>query len=229
MNLKMCSVSLLALTVIAGSAAAQDAPISWTGPYAGVNIGGAFNTTCATWTPTVPEVSTVFTGNGCPNNASFIGGVQAGFNYQAHSGFVIGLEADVSGGTSVSSSISRTTVGNEFIPGGTYTASGSHTPGAIETVRLRLGWAFDRTLISYKATGGGAFRRQAQAPGTISFHPRRRYVARRDILRRPQRHPHRLDRRRRRRVQTQLEMVDPSRRPLHEPRFSRRAEPLRRY
>jgi outer membrane immunogenic protein len=164
MKYKLLSASLLALAGVAGSAFAQEAQ-TWTGPYVGVNLGGAFSTTCGTWTPTSPLGAAVFTGGSCPNNASFIGGGQVGYNYQTQQ-FVIGLEADVNGGTSVSSTVTRTTAGGDGIPAGTYTASGWHTPGVAETVRARIGYAVGPALIY--VTGGGAFAGGSGA-GTINY------------------------------------------------------------
>ncbi len=154
MNYKLFSASLLAMAAIGGSAAAQDEGYNWTGAYAGVNLGGAWSSTCSTWTPSVGGVNAVFTGANCPNNSSFIGGGQIGYQYQMQQ-FVVGLEGDIGGATSHSGTIVETTSGAPGIPAGTYAFSGQHTPSNIETIRLRLGFALDRALIY--ATGGGAF------------------------------------------------------------------------
>ena len=113
MKLNLLAGAAVAAVVAASAplaANAQTTGTDWTGFYAGINLGGAWSTTCATWTPTLGSVDAVFTGNNCPNNASFIGGGQIGYNYQT-SNFVIGLEGDIGGATSTSSSYSRTTVG----------------------------------------------------------------------------------------------------------------------
>ena len=76
---------LLVLASIAGAASAQDVIATvtnqWEGFYAGANIGGAWNTTCNTWTlnnVTNPVAVNLFNNRNCPNNGTFIGGVQIG-------------------------------------------------------------------------------------------------------------------------------------------------------
>src|SRR5271155_34906 len=78
---------LAVLASIAGAASAQDVIATvtnqWEGFYAGGNIGGAWNTTCNTWTQNGNLVSTsTFDNRNCPNNGVFIGGVQIGYNFQ---------------------------------------------------------------------------------------------------------------------------------------------------
>ena len=70
------------------------APVySWTGWYAGVNIGGSFGRAADTATygaPAVPFAST------SSNLDGVIGGGQIGYNWQANN-WVLGLEADIQG------------------------------------------------------------------------------------------------------------------------------------
>jgi len=167
MNYKMLSASLLAMAAIAGSAAAQDDATSWTGVYAGVNLGGAWGTSCANFNATSPAGGASYSGSSCPNNASFTGGVQIGYNYQINS-WVVGLEGDVDGATTTSGHYSRTTAGNADIPAGTYTAYGDHTPGAIGTIRARIGYTFDKALVYF--TGGGVFA-GSNGNATVSYTP----------------------------------------------------------
>ncbi len=167
MNYKLLSASLLAMAAIAGSAAAQDDSTSWTGFYAGVNLGGAWGTSCANFNATSPDGAATYSGSSCPNNASFTGGGQIGYNYQMGS-WVAGLEGDVEGATTTSSSYSRTTAGNDDIPAGTYRAYGSHTPSAIGTIRARIGYTFDKALVYF--TGGGVFA-GSSGNGTVSYTP----------------------------------------------------------
>ena len=124
--------------LLAGSAFAQDegGTHNWTAVYLGMNLGGAFSTSC--YSPTrqapPPNNTTVYVGTRCPNSGSFIGGGQFGFNYQTH-GIVLGIEGDVGGGT--------------------FTFNGNTTPSSIETIRGRLGYPVGNALIYL--TGGGAF------------------------------------------------------------------------
>ena len=176
------------------SAHAQDAsgPYNWTGVYAGVNIGGAWTTSCSSLVATAPDGSTTFANGNCPSDGRFIGGGQVGYNYQMGQ-VVFGLEGDVGGGTSGSQNIVRTTPGTDEIPGGTYVATGSQTPGVIFTIRARVGYAFDRALV-YVTGGGAGFAAVSSGSGcTISLHAHRRLRAHRHLLRRRQRHPLRLD------------------------------------
>lgn len=154
MKLRLLSTTILAAVALAGAVAAQDETTNWTGFYAGVNLGGAFSLKCSTFSPTDANAQAVFTGNNCPNNSSFIGGGQIGAQYQ-FSSIVIGLEADISGGTGNSGFYSRSTVGSADIPAGTYTVATHGAPSSIETIRPRLGYAFDKALIY--VTGGGIF------------------------------------------------------------------------
>jgi len=148
--------AVLAAAAIGGSAAAQDAGDTWTGFYAGVNLGGAWTTSCASVTATSAIGDATYASSNCPHPASFIGGGQLGYNYQI-SQFVIGLEGDISGATSKSESVARSTTGNATIPAGIYTLSGTHTPSAIGTIRARLGYSLadNKALIYF--TGGGIF------------------------------------------------------------------------
>src|SRR5215475_6827701 len=59
---------------------------TWTGFYIGGNIGGAWNS--SSWTDTLDPGVTFGNNN---NNGVFIGGGQAGFNYQISS-LVLGVE-----------------------------------------------------------------------------------------------------------------------------------------
>jgi len=116
-------------------------PFSWTGFYIGANIGGAWvNGT----------VFDNFTGASFDfNNSGFIGGGQAGFNYQINQ-FVFGIEGDIDGTT-----ISRTTnaVAVATIPPAVL--QGKLSTDWIATLTGRVGIAWDRWL--WYAKGGGAW------------------------------------------------------------------------
>ena len=94
------SLVLLALTSISGAASAQGvittaAGNQWEGFYAGVNAGGAWSTTCNTWTAynTTVANSPQFNNRDCPNNGQFVGGAQIGYNFQ-YEQWVWGFGAD---------------------------------------------------------------------------------------------------------------------------------------
>lgn len=168
LKLKLLATSIIAATAIAGVAAAQDAN-TWTGFYAGVYLGGAWQTGCASVDISSPAGDASQTvASSCPHPAHFIGGGQFGYNYQfANSHVVLGLEAGIGGGTTANESYTLTTAGNATIPAGTYTLSGAHTPGAIGEIRARLGYDFGGKALVY-FTGGGVFATSTGTP-TLSY------------------------------------------------------------
>jgi len=112
---------------------------SWTGFYLGGNIGGA-------WAHR--DVTDTFGRNfSNTSNGVFIGGGQAGFNYQI-GGFVLGIEADFDWAAN-----NNNNDAGVLIPGvGAIRVSASDK--WITTVAARLGFAIDR-LLFYGKVGGG--------------------------------------------------------------------------
>jgi opacity protein-like surface antigen/outer membrane receptor protein involved in Fe transport len=114
------------------------APVSdhynWSGFYVGLNAGGAFSTNTAA----------VSGGGGSASvhEPGFLGGAQAGANYQTGR-LVWGFEADYDASTQ-----------NQSLPSGALTGSVTGTPW-LATLRGRVGVAFDRTLV-YGTAGGAA-------------------------------------------------------------------------
>ncbi|WP_413992044.1 outer membrane protein [Labrys okinawensis] len=114
-------------------------PYSWAGFYVGANAGYAFGGSdeVGLWhNSTKDGIIGKIGGKG------FVGGVQAGYNYQIDN-FVLGLEADIQGGAVTDS------VSNAALDGGSRAHSKINWYG---TLRPRVGYAIDRTLIY--ATGG---------------------------------------------------------------------------
>ncbi len=103
---------------------------TWTGFYAGLNLGGALGT--------FSQGSNQLFGN---NPVGFIGGLTAGYNYQATPNIVVGVEGDLNGST---------LNGKSQLPFFGY--SGGAQMSALFTLRGRVGYAADRMLIY--ATGG---------------------------------------------------------------------------
>ncbi|GEP00437.1 outer membrane protein [Methylobacterium haplocladii] len=149
---------------------------TWTGFYAGFNAGYGFGTNDNN-TPTVIGVgptTAIFAnaagtatqsgvlafGNGNKSDG-FVGGGQIGYNYQftPGSGFVVGVEADAQYadfGRDRNRFAFATAAGGGIIPGTTvFNPSGLSGLDYFGTVRGRLGYAFDRTLVY--ATGGFAY------------------------------------------------------------------------
>lgn len=132
------------------------AAFNWTGFYIGGNVGWA--RTDATYDSYVvtPQgfapASVVFVNamaDGTSRNNGWTGGVQAGYNWQGASPFVLGVEADIN---ALSAQTSLTAVGTT--PGGTVITNftNSMDPKWIATFRGRLGYTFNMSLLY--VTGG---------------------------------------------------------------------------
>jgi outer membrane immunogenic protein len=98
MKLITISAGLLALALATAAHAQEVAkdPTPWKGFYAGINVGGAWNSTCNTWQlndVTNPAFINAFNNRDCPNNGVFVGGVQIGYNFQ-HEQWVWGFGLD---------------------------------------------------------------------------------------------------------------------------------------
>jgi len=168
MNFKLFSASLLAMAAVGGAAAAQDADASWTGGYAGVYLGGAWQTGCASVSISSPDGTASQTASSCQHPAHFIGGGQFGYNYEFGDTHVVaGLEAGIGGGTEANETYTATTAGNATIPAGVYSLNGNHTPGAIGEIRARIGYDFGGKALVY-FTGGGVFATSTGTP-TLSY------------------------------------------------------------
>ncbi|MCC0806889.1 porin family protein [Methylobacterium sp. W2] len=168
---------LLATTVLAGLtavASAADLPrraappvfvpvpvFTWTGFYAGINAGYAFDT--GKEGPNSFAVPSRFTAAGTPQIATFSkdsqdgfsGGAQIGYNYQftPGSGVVVGIEADAQ---YLDFGAKRRDSGVVAAPGFAINdPRGLSSLDFFGTVRGRLGYAFDRTLVY--GTGGFAY------------------------------------------------------------------------
>ena len=118
------------------------AATTWTGFYFGANAGVAidrfsFNGTKVTGVSSVPT-GTAYSRNLHDNSATF--GIQGGYNYQINN-VVLGVEADIAATPWAKKSA---------VYEGTKKAEGRVT--ALTTLRGRVGFAFDQTLVY--ATGG---------------------------------------------------------------------------
>ena len=88
--------ALIAGTTIASAAEPLLAPsLSWTGFYVGGHAGGAFTSADGRWDPQPnPAAFTVIGTSDNFNANSFVGGFQAGYNWQFARSWVIGIEGD---------------------------------------------------------------------------------------------------------------------------------------
>ncbi|MBN8954668.1 MULTISPECIES: outer membrane protein [unclassified Rhizobium] len=140
--------STLAFSAHAADLATPSAPVaapaevfSWTGGYVGVHGGGS-------WLKgdfSVPGASASDNFNG-----GFVGGF-AGYNYQLNNNVVVGIDGD----------IGRNWNSNSYDVFGTKVKVGTDVTGS---VRGRLGYAFDRTLV-YATGGWTATRGFIKVPG----------------------------------------------------------------
>lgn len=158
MMTRTLAAALCACAFAAGGVRAADLPrrevpppplpippaFTWTGFYAGVNAGYGFRTGSSTFTDAIYGTVTDSGSKG-----GFVGGVQAGYNYQftPGSGFVVGLETDIQG--AALSKSGTATIGT------TPYYSVAPSLDYLGTVRGRFGYAFDRWLVY--GTGGLAY------------------------------------------------------------------------
>lgn len=138
----LATVALIPLSP--ASAADIEAPVAydWTGFYLGVHGGYGWGKS---------ETSDLYAYDLEPDG--WVGGAQAGYNYQLPGNVVLGVEADVSFGNLKDDSLDLTQIGNSVIP-----TEAEATVKSFGSVRARAGYAFDRVL-PY-VTGGLGWARQ---------------------------------------------------------------------
>ena len=158
--------------VVAGMPVKAPPPalLAWTGFYAGVNAGyidsiGRTNTDAAILATGQPGSEAAFSAYNLAYSSTnqfnhhfggFLGGVQAGYNYQFSSSLVAGLEADIQGTNLRQDRSSTLTAGGVFDPFWVTTTAVSDRLDYIGTVRGRLGVLPTPNLLLY-STGGLAY------------------------------------------------------------------------
>jgi outer membrane immunogenic protein len=151
---KLIATGIAAAAFYSGPAfAVPPAPYSWTGFYIGANGGFAWNAG-NTGNQIVDVLAPATTSNvpiNSPNSMGGFGGGQLGYNWQRDR-VVFGIETDIQG-AGVSGSAASSYPGNTVLD--PFTFSAKYNLDYFGTVRGRLGYAFDRTLIY--ATGGFAY------------------------------------------------------------------------
>jgi outer membrane immunogenic protein len=167
---------MMVLTALAGPAFAADmaprmytkaapvvAPIyNWSGFYAGIHAGYTFGERTNVDTTGIlgGNIANVAAGARAPSvgvdRDGFIGGGQIGWNWQANSPWVWGLEADISY-TDVNSTTNFVTILPVALGGAPSPLNNSLSSKMdyFGTVRGRVGYAWDRTMVY--ATGGLAY------------------------------------------------------------------------
>ena len=159
------------------------AMISWTGAYAGLNSGYSFGTNnnsyASLWgaqgftttdnslnlaTMPLSGVGLSQTGQITNNQNGYLGGLQAGYNYQLHEKYVVGLETDIQG-TSIWGSGGRIGAGynvNSLNNGSSTTIGSVQLSSGVDwlgTTRARAGYLVKPSLLIFGAAGvsyGGA-------------------------------------------------------------------------
>jgi outer membrane immunogenic protein len=126
---------------------ASPVPYNWTGLYIGGNVGVGWNGGSF-----ADSIGNTFSLN---PKTLFLSGVQAGFNYEFGSGFVVGVEVDFDWLSSTASSSNTVVLQNPTaVPTGS-SALLSVNNRWLTMVVGRLGYAWDRVLFYGK--GGGAW------------------------------------------------------------------------
>jgi outer membrane immunogenic protein len=138
---------------------------SWTGFYIGANLGGGWASQRVGYSPNDPASLFLFQAGGAPPPLSFtssgaIGGIQAGYNHQVSSRWLIGIEADLDGsGIKGSGSTSGVFAPYYTAP---FIAPVQNEIDWFSTVRARVGYLPTNNLLAY-ATAGFAFGRTKQS------------------------------------------------------------------
>jgi outer membrane immunogenic protein len=179
MSNRLISFFTAATFALAASASAFAAePVySWTGWYAGVNVGASFgraktdfNVTPigTTAVPNVPALqnSPGFGFSDTNSPSGFIGGGQIGYNWQYSPLIVVGLEADIQGALEKdSNNLTNSFSGFIRIPPGGIIPNTAGTAGTIYstqidwfgTVRARIGYVWGNGEVMSYITGGLAY------------------------------------------------------------------------
>jgi outer membrane immunogenic protein len=141
-------------------------PFTWTGFYIGVNAGGIWPSGSRNATIFDPNaaidggfINAGFPGGLGSQSAGFIGGGQAGYNWQTGA-FVLGVETDFDGSTLSKSfnNVGSPFVGAGALTGDAFTINGKNSLTWLGTTRGRVGFVVtpDNRLMIY-ATGGVAY------------------------------------------------------------------------
>ena len=162
------SLTALALVSIAGVAFAQsDKP--WDGFYAGANAGGAWNSSCSSWTlkggAIDPAAAAAIYNRSCAGS-SLVGGVQFGENFQ-YKRFFWGVSADLDAGSATSRNQSIKYTG-QMPPPGAYVFSGKLSPSGFGVIGPRIGYAGNQWLLYFRA---GAIAALGSHNGSLSYTP----------------------------------------------------------
>lgn len=166
----LCATSAIAADIPVKARPAPAAIYSWTGFYAGANVGhgwdggrerlrgdgdfGAGSTVLNALQDNVTAFPQMFLDNPTSRNidaSGFVGGGQFGYNWQLAPNWVAGIEADIQY-ANVKGSVSFAST----FPGVQYSLTSSHRLEWLGTVRGRFGYLLTDRLLAF-ATGGFAY------------------------------------------------------------------------
>jgi outer membrane protein OmpA-like peptidoglycan-associated protein len=161
MNFKIAPV-VSVIAILSAVQARADVPPDvpyWKGFYIGGNIGGAWNSTCNTWSlngpaATDPALVNAFNNRNCPNNGVFIGGAQIGYNFQYDRwvwGF--GLDYDQWSAKNHSRTLTYAPAVATGFPPGTASFYGKVSPNGFAILGPRIGYAVGNVLPYVRAGG----------------------------------------------------------------------------
>lgn len=133
----------------------------WTGFYVGGNIGGGWGHRDVNYTPNDPQAYFLFLLGGAPPPASFntsgvIGGIQAGYNWQFNSRWLVGVETDFDWSGMKGAGTTSGVYAPYFLA--PFSAAVEERIKWFGTVRARLGYLPMDNLLVF-ATGGFAYGR----------------------------------------------------------------------
>jgi outer membrane immunogenic protein len=130
---------------------------SWTGLYFGGDVGGAFSSANATWTP-LPSTSVfgAFPQSGDVGGSAFAGGLFVGYNYQIANSWVTSIEGDWTGMRAGGSFTQPWQIASGFAAAPGATTSMSSEVEWAASLRGRLGYLIWPNLLAY-GTGGAAW------------------------------------------------------------------------
>jgi outer membrane immunogenic protein len=151
----LTSAIAVATAIAAAPALAQDNDVgTWTGPYAGVNLGYGGGNFRYPYSGTTDAAGTnPVTGHFSQDSSGVMGGVTLGYNYEMKDGFVAGLETDID-----ASDLSGKTGFSEFPGTGTSFDGGfSSRINYLGTARARIGHTMLNNRLLPYVTGGFAY------------------------------------------------------------------------
>ncbi|WP_247642898.1 outer membrane protein [Brucella abortus] len=152
------------MLTVAGVIVAEPAPVavdtfSWTGGYIGINAGYAGGKFKHPFSDIEQDGGPRFSGSLDVTASGFVGGVQAGYNWQLANGLVLGGEADFQGSTVKSKLVGNGNLSDIGVAGNLSGDESSVLETKVQwfgTVRARLGFTPTERLMVY-GTGGLAY------------------------------------------------------------------------